>query len=117
MNNQELGQQGESTAARYLLSRGYALLEQNWRFQQKEIDLIASKGNELIIIEVKTRQNNRFGEAWQFVNRTKQRFLIYAANAYAQKVNWPGAVRFDIIGICHQPYRLEHIEDAFYASL
>ena len=43
--------------------------------------------------------------------------MIYAANAYAQKVNWPGAVRFDIIGICHQPYRLEHIEDAFYASL
>jgi len=117
MNNQELGQKGESSAARYLLSRGYALLEQNWRYQHKEIDLIASKDGELVIVEVKTRQTNRFGEAWQFVNRNKQRLMIYAANAYAQNINWSGPIRFDIIGICHQPYRLEHIKDAFYASL
>ncbi|MCR9154302.1 MAG: YraN family protein [Croceimicrobium sp.] len=117
MKNHNLGQDGENVAARYLLSQGYALLEQNWRFQKKEIDLIASDGEELVIVEVKTRQTNRFGEAWQFVNRSKQSYLIYAANAYAQSIKWPGMVRFDIIGICHQPYRLEHIKDAFYPTL
>lgn len=117
MNHQNLGLKGENSAAHYLLSRGYALIEQNWRFQKKEIDLIASKGEELIIVEVKTRQTNRFGEAWQFVNRSKQRYLIVAANAYAQQKNWTGPIRFDIIGICHQPYRLEHIKQAFYPTL
>lgn len=114
MPKNKLGETGENAAAQYLLSRNYRLLAQNWRYRNKEIDLIASQANCLVIIEVKTRSTNRFGESWQAINRQKQRYLIYAANAFVEQNDWQGEVRFDVIGICHQPYRLEHIEDAFY---
>ena len=112
--NQNLANSGETAAARYLLSHDYQLLEQNWRFKHKEVDLIAIEGDTLVIVEVKTRSSARFGEAWQFVDRQKQKFLIAAANAYVQQLDWSGQVRFDIIGICLQPYALQHIPDAFY---
>lgn len=112
--NLKLGNSGETAAARYLLSHNYQLVEQNWRFLKKEVDLIAIQDKCLVIIEVKTRSSARFGEAWQFVNRQKQSFLIQAANHYVNKLDWQGPVRFDIIGICLQPYALQHIADAFY---
>ena len=36
-----LGRRGEEIAARYLASRGLAIVERNWRCPQGEIDLIA----------------------------------------------------------------------------
>lgn len=114
MQTNKLGQAGENAAAQYLLSHNFRLLTQNWRYRQKEIDLIAQFHDTLVIVEVKTRSSDRFGESWQGINRRKQRFLIEAANAYVEKHSWSGPVRFDVIGICHDPYRLEHIEDAFY---
>ncbi|WP_421750610.1 YraN family protein [Croceimicrobium sp.] len=115
--NQKLGQSSETAAARYLLSHNYQLLEQNWRFRRKEVDLIAIDKECLVIIEVKARSSNRFGEAWEFVNQQKQKFLISAANQYVEQINWQGMTRFDIIGICLNPYGLRHIEDAFYPGL
>jgi putative endonuclease len=112
--NQKLANSGETAAARHLLSHNFKLLEQNWHFRKKEVDLIAIEGDTLVIVEVKTRSTARFGEAWQFVNRQKQNFLISAANQYVQQHNWQGPVRFDIIGICLNPYALKHIRDAFY---
>jgi len=116
-HQQKLGQSGETAAARYLLSHNYQLLEQNWRFRQKEVDLIALEGDTLVIVEVKTRSTNKFGHAWQFVDRQKQQFLISAANQYVRRIKWLGPTRFDIIGICLEPHALEHLEDAFYPTL
>ncbi|HOW01581.1 MAG TPA: YraN family protein, partial [Rhodoglobus sp.] len=50
-----LGRRGEEIAARYLASRGLAIVERNWRCPQGEIDLIARDGGELVFVEVKTR--------------------------------------------------------------
>jgi putative endonuclease len=116
-SNQKLGNEGESAALQYLIAHNYKILEQNWRFKQKEIDIIAISENELVIIEVKTRQNDFFGEAWEFVSKGKQSFLVVAANAYSDQVEWMGSIRFDIIGICLQPYQLDHLKEAFYPGL
>ena len=51
----ELGKKGEEIAAQYLSEKGYEILERNWRNRHKEIDIIAKDGNELVIVEVKTR--------------------------------------------------------------
>ena len=78
----ELGKKGEEIAAQYLSEKGYEILERNWRNRHKEIDIIAKDGNELVIVEVKTRQNDEHGEPDLAVTLPKQTRLIYAANAY-----------------------------------
>ena len=52
----ELGKLGEELATQFLTEKGYEILEKNWRNKHKEIDIVAKDGNELVIVEVKTRQ-------------------------------------------------------------
>ena len=115
-HNQSQGHKGEELALKHLLKIGYSLQARNWRFRHKEIDLIFKDQNELVITEVKARENDFYGRPEEFVSRQKQRFLIQAANAYASLINWHGEIRFDIIAITFKPeYRLEHFKGAFYA--
>ena len=56
----EIGNKGEEIARQHLLSLGYKLLETNWHFHHYEIDIIAQDGNELVIVEVKSRTGTHF---------------------------------------------------------
>lgn len=56
MNKKNIGIWGESLAKQYLKNKGYQILETNWRYRHKELDMIAYK-NGTIGIEVKTRKN------------------------------------------------------------
>ena len=111
----ELGKQGEELAVQYLTDKGYEILERNWRNIHKEIDIIAKDGETLVIVEVKTRQNDDHGEPDLAVTKRKQRMLIAAANAYLFKTNIDIETRFDIVSIVFsngEPV-IDHIEDAF----
>ncbi|MFW5850704.1 MAG: YraN family protein [Bacteroidota bacterium] len=111
-----LGQKGEQIAYNYLSKLGYVLLERNWRFKHKEIDLIMTDGDELVIVEVKTRSTTYFERPQDAVNIKKQRLLIQAANAYVEQKDYSGNVRFDVVSvICNsQTTEVDHIQDAFY---
>ena len=115
----ELGKKGEDIAAAYLEKKGYRILEKNWRQWRNEIDLIAVDGKYLVIVEVKTRQSNFFGEPETAVTRDKQKTLIRAANAYIRYKNTDLEVRFDIISIIlsKESEQIHHMEDAFYPTL
>ena len=110
------GLAGEELAAAFLTQNGYEVLEKNWRFGREEIDIIAKKGDTLVVIEVKTRSGSFFGEPEEFVNRQKQKNLIKAVNAYIEKNDLDLEVRFDIIGVIltGKNHRINHIEDAFH---
>jgi putative endonuclease len=111
----ELGQLGEVEAQRYLVEKGYRLLDLNWRFGHEEVDIIAMNSKILVFAEVKTRTNNAFGEPQEFVSKAKQRHLIRAANAYVERKDLFNEIRFDIIAVTLQPQkRIEHIKEAFY---
>lgn len=110
-----LGHKGERMAMEYLLKEGYEILETNWRFQKKEIDIIARKENLFVIIEVKTRSNTYFSTPEESVTLSKQRFLIEAANEYMQQLDFEAEVRFDIISIVNKT--LNHIQEAFIPLL
>ena len=111
----ELGKQGEDIAVQYLTDKGYELLERNWRNIHKEIDIIAKKGEELVVVEVKTRQSDEYGEPDMAVTRQKQSRLISAANAYIFQNRLDFSTRFDIISIIFKDGEsvVNHIEDAF----
>ncbi len=114
-NHIETGKQGEDIAVGHLIQQGYIICERNWHNRHQEIDIIASKGDELVIVEVKCRSGNPLTEPYVAVNRNKQNLLIKAANAYIQSKDLDMETRFDIIAITlGREIKIEHIESAFY---
>jgi putative endonuclease len=119
MTQQELGIFGENLAVSHIIKKGYTILQRNYKFNRKEIDIIATHNNQLVIIEVKARQTAEIGEPWMAVNRAKQKIIVQVANHYVVSKNLDVNTRFDIISIVHNSFRtkIEHIEDAFSASM
>lgn len=115
----QLGKAGEELAIGHLKKNGYDILEVNWRKASLEVDIIAQKGGTLVIVEVKSRSTNYFGEPEEFVSKTKQKNLINAANSYILQKNLEAETRFDIISVLFKggQHKIHHIEDAFYPTL
>ena len=113
--NKELGLEGEQLAADYLQNKGWKILEMNYRHSRYEIDLIATKEDYLIFVEVKARSNISFGHPEEFVDAKKAENVMKAADHYISEQDWNGKIRFDIISILKKDsIELRHIEDAFY---
>ena len=110
-----LGKKGEDLALQYLQKKGYTLLERNWRFHHKEVDIIAADGHDLVFVEVKTRSSEWFGAPEEAVDDKKQRYLMDAAEAYIRIRNMDTNIRFDVVSIIlKQGYQsIDHIEEAF----
>ena len=119
VQHNEFGQISEDRAAAYLMARGYTIRNRNWRLGHKEIDIVAQKNGVLVIVEVKARRDDRFGDPADAVTDDKIRRLVQAAHAYVRyhRISWP--VRFDVVAITGEPgnQTVEHIEDAFYPPL
>jgi len=109
------GRLGEEKAVEYLQSKGYDILETNWRFGHKEIDIIALLKNMLFVIEVKTRSSKAFDKPYESVTKKKQDFLIEATEAYIIEKELDYEVQFDIISIylLEKTVEIEHIQNAF----
>jgi putative endonuclease len=58
---QTLGQQGERAAISFLKTRGFTILETNYRTKPAEIDIIAKDNDCICFIEVKTRRSVKKG--------------------------------------------------------
>ncbi len=119
-NSQYLGKHGENLAKLLLQEKGYTILETNWRYKKLEIDIIATHKNQIIVIEVKARSGSEFGNPEDFVTKQKQKFLVSAANNYIETKNIELECRFDVIAIlfkADETPEINHLEDAFYASL
>lgn len=102
----------ERLAAFSLRLKGYRILERNFRVKSGEIDIIASKGDLIAIVEVKSRKTlNQAIDAVGFENQNRVRaatdwWLSKQQNAHML------SVRFDIISV--QPLRWPvHLKDAF----
>lgn len=112
----DLGKKGETLARKFLEEKGYEILETNWRHEKDEIDIVAKDDNELVIVEVKTRSTDFFGEPEESVGPQKEGFLIRATEAYLEVNELNIDTRFDIISIIlnSKEQKIEHIIDAFY---
>ena len=115
----DLGKEGEDAACTYLEAHGYIIRHRNWRWRKLELDIIAEKENTLIVIEVKTRRNNQFGDPEDAVTDDKIRRIVRATDTYMKKFCIDFPVRFDIISVTGStpPFQIDHIEDAFFPPL
>jgi putative endonuclease len=111
-----VGAWGEDLALRYLVRRGYRLVERNYRTRRGEIDLILRKEDTLVFVEVKLRRGTGFGNPLEAVTPRKQATLRYLAEWYlADRKPDFDTVRFDVVGILagREGLRIDHVEDAF----
>ncbi len=112
----ELGSKGEQIAAGYLKKEGYKILARNWFYDHKEIDIIAQQRDEIVIVEVKTREGDYFEEPWEAVSTQKIRNLVQAADAWLNERQIDLETRFDVISIVFSDdvkYELTHFPGAF----
>jgi len=69
--NRKIGKDGEEIAAKYLSDKGYKILEKNYYTKFGEIDLIASKNDILVFVEVKLKQTEDFGTPEEMIGFSK----------------------------------------------
>lgn len=112
----DTGKLGEDKAAAFLEEKGYEILIRNYRHRHAEIDLIARKNKIMVFVEVKTRTNVSYGMPEEFVDATKRRLIMKAAEQYIFDQDWHGDIRFDVVSviITQHTVKIQHIEDAFY---
>lgn len=109
-----IGNLGENTACKYLIEKGYDIIQRNFKCKTGEIDIIALKNGCTVFVEVKTRKNKNYGSAAEFVDYRKQLKIKRAAMYYLKKDDV--YMRFDVIEIYHNNgviTEINHIKDAF----
>lgn len=112
----QVGKWGEEKAAEYLRGKGYKIIARHWTHRIGELDIVASKGERIIFVEVKTRTNNRFGTPEESIGYYKQQKLARTANVYMLKYqlnNVPYqidsvAVMYDFV---HKEATIRHMEN------
>lgn len=109
----KIGRDGEAFAVDYLQRAGYEILNTNWRYGHKEIDIIARDGRWLVFVEVKTRTGTV--AAADVISQSKMQFLTEAAEAFIDANAYEGEARIDVLllTLVGNQYSIEHIRDAF----
>ena len=115
LNTHEIGRIAENFAADLLSEKGYTILHRNWRYNHKELDIVAMKNGTLVITEVKSRFGLNSEPPAESVTMGKQKHLVNAAEAYIFKYDLDLETRFDIIAVTFNgnDKTAEHIEGAF----
>ncbi|MCH7401118.1 YraN family protein [Belliella kenyensis] len=113
----EKGKLAEEQVKNWLIGKGYEFKVSNYRHGYAEIDLIFEYKGILVFVEVKFRSGTGFGYAEEFVDYTKRKLLIKAADHYIHEIDWHKDIRFDIVGVYQDKngnINFKHFEDAFY---
>lgn len=70
---------GEALVAGWLSLRGFQVIAQNFRRKSLELDIVATKGRELLIIEVKTRKGQV--DDWQHLIPPRKLTALWRGSA------------------------------------
>jgi putative endonuclease len=105
--NKAKGNKGEDIAVKLLQEKGYTILDRNWSYGKKELDIIALDGEVLVIVEVKSRTPDRYENPADSITDGKIRNILEAAEAYIFQKGIERNVRFDYIS---NIFYLDHTE-------
>lgn len=113
MTNLSIGKNGEEIAQKYLIKKGYEILETNKRFSRFcEIDIIALDKNTLVFVEVKTRKTDICGHPFEAVTKTKYQHIKQGLYMYLSENKNYKKYRIDAISIILKPeLKIEHLKN------
>lgn len=98
MDKKIIGNWGEMMAKNYLEQKGYKILETNWRYHHKELDIIAYKDG-LVGFEIKTRTGKNM-PAFTILKAQQVARLRLTLNAYCRLRHFNyNKTRLDLITI------------------
>ncbi|MBQ7855479.1 MAG: YraN family protein [Alistipes sp.] len=106
---------GEQATVEYLRSKGFLIMERNWRCGQQEIDIIATRYGAIHFVEVKTRHIGSLTSPEQAIDARKCRALRRAASAYMAMRGIDAEPQFDLAAVDAMPdgsMRVRYIENA-----
>jgi putative endonuclease len=116
--NKTIGDYGEDIACKFLISKGYKIIDKNFRNRFGEIDLICFKNNVLTFTEVKTRYYSNYGLPKEAVNFNKRKNIILLSKFFISNNNFKDFfIRFDVIEVFlnmnSDSCKINFIKDAF----
>lgn len=114
----DLGKFGEQEVVDHLVAEGYDVVERNWRLNHMEIDIIATRGDEIAFVEVKTRTDDR-RDPLEAMTPRKVALLSRAAEAYIRMNRIALTPRFDVVAVIGDAHnrRIEYHKNAFLPPL
>ncbi len=116
MKRRQTGDLGEKLAAELLASKGYRIVETNFRCREGEIDIVARDGDCLVFVEVRAKRSRRFGTPEESItDRKKNRIRLAAARYREQREDLPEPWRIDVVAveiIGGRLSRVDHIVNA-----
>ncbi len=106
------GKYAESLSAWILRLKGYAILQKRYRSPVGEIDLIATRGNTLVFVEVKARKSME--HAAYAISFSQKERLRKSVQHYLMRFPTTQQVRFDamLVGARVLPVHLKNILEA-----
>jgi putative endonuclease len=111
------GRACEALAAESLVAAGWRIIERNYRFGRREVDLIASRHAVIAFIEVKGRRGDGYGHPLEAITWRKRHEIRLVAEHWIARHGRAGQIyRFDAIAVTAgagtRPV-VEHVEDAW----
>ena len=98
--NMALGARGEDVAVEFLVDAGLEIIERNWRCRYGELDVVATSGDRIVFVEVKTRSGVGYGSPAESVTFAKQRRIrVLAMHWLTDSGRSWSRVRFDVVAV------------------
>ncbi|WP_455203186.1 YraN family protein [Kaarinaea lacus] len=117
------GKSVEQYAKQFLRKNGLRFIEENYRCNHGEIDLVMQDADSIVFVEVRYRKHQSYGSGAESIDFRKQRKLIASASHYLQTHRDAAKqpCRFDVISVGNnnsldsEPYEIQWISNAFEA--
>ena len=116
MNKRLIGKVGELIAEKYLVQKGFSIVQKNWTCRWGEIDVIAERDNILTFVEVKYRTYPIAGHPSEALNFYKKKSLQRSINMYLTKNYITKPWRVDVLCVSRSGKSLK-IDYYEYVSL
>ena len=113
---QAFGELGERIAERWLLRRGWRVVQRRFRSGHRDIDLVVERDGTIAFVEVKARKGAEFGGPVQAVDYRKRKQLERSALVWIDRHGREAeSYRFDVVGVLLSgaTVRVCHVENAF----
>ena len=119
-NAAEIGRIGEEKVADYLKTKGYIILKRNYKDRYGEVDIIAQNEENIVFVEVKTRNKNAIVSGFEAVDLKKQRLIKNEAVMFTKRYKTQLSPRIDVAEVTHSTdekgkeiWKLNYLKNAY----